>query len=163
MEIWKDVKGYENKYQISNLGNVKSLNYRGTKEEKLLKLIPNKIGYVVVQLCKEGKVKPFYVHRLVAITFLNNKDNKTDVNHINEIKCDNRAINLEWCTKSENTIHSINNRKYKNCVGVYFSKSRNKWRAYIQRNNKRISIGSYNTKEDAIKARINYMKDNNIV
>ena len=162
MEIWKDIEDYEGIYQISNLGNVKSLNYRGTKQERLLKLIPNKIGYINVQLCKNGIVKPFYVHRLVAIAFLNKDNNKNEVNHINMVKTDNRVENLEWCTKSENIIHSVNNTTSDNSIGVYFCKKRNNWRACIQRNNKRVSIGSYATQQEAIEARIKYKKDNNI-
>ena len=162
MEIWKNIENYENKYQISNFGNVKSLNYRGTKKEKLLKLVPNKIGYINVQLSKNGIVKPFYVHRLVAIAFLNNVKGKNEVNHINMIKHDNRVENLEWCSKSENIIHYVNNKIPNNSIGVYFCKKRNNWRTCIQRNNKRVSIGYYSTKEEAISARIQYKKDNNI-
>lgn len=163
MEIWKDIENYEGHYQVSTFGNVKSLNYRGTKKERLLKLIPNKIGYINVQLCKEGTVKPFYVHRLVAIAFLSKDTIKNDVNHINMVKHDNRVENLEWCTKSENAIHSVNNKVSNDSIGVYFCKKRNNWRACIQRNNKRVSIGSYSTKEEAINARIKYKKDNNII
>ena len=162
MEIWKDIKEFEGLYQVSNLGNIKSLNYRGTKTEKLLKLVPNKIGYINVQLCKNGKPKPYYVHRLVATHFINNEENKNEVNHINMIKTDNRVKNLEWCTKSENIIHSVNNNSSNNSIGVYFCKKRNNWRTCIQRNSKRVSIGCYSTKEEAISARIQYKKDNNI-
>ena len=107
MEIWKNIENYENKYQISNFGNVKSLNYRGTKKEKLLKLVPNKIGYINVQLSKNGIVKPFYVHRLVAIAFIENPKNKPYINHLDCNINNNNVENLEWCTHSENEKHSF--------------------------------------------------------
>lgn len=102
MEIWKDVDGYEGKYQISNMGNVRSLNFRGTNKTKLLKPIKNKYGYMTVHLC--GKWAR--VHRLVAKAFIPNEGDKKEVNHINGDIRDNRAENLEWCTPSENSKHA---------------------------------------------------------
>lgn len=100
-EIWKDVKGYEGLYQISNLGNVKSLKYAGGNKPKNLKPTLNG-GYYGVFLCKDGTKKRFTVHRLVALAFVPRIKNKALVNHINEIKTDNRVENLEWCNHSEN-------------------------------------------------------------
>lgn len=74
MEIWKDIDGYEGLYQISNEGNVKSLNYSHTGKERLLKPASNRGGYLHVQLCKDGKVKHHTVHRLVAQAFIENPD-----------------------------------------------------------------------------------------
>lgn len=102
-ETWKDIPGYENLYQISSTGRVKSLNYRGTGKEKLLKPGLDKDGYYYVSLCKNGERKNFKVHRLVALTFIPNPDNKECVDHINGIRNDNRVENLRWCTVKENS------------------------------------------------------------
>lgn len=106
-EIWKDIKWYEWLYKVSSFGNVKSLNYWRSLKEKIL--CPwNSIWYLYlhIQLCNRFTRKNFSIHRLVALTFLENTENKPCVNHINWIKTDNRIENLEWCTRSENTIHS---------------------------------------------------------
>ena len=101
-EIWKDIKGYEGLYQVSNLGRVKSLNYNHTKKEKILKPQLMRNGYLRINLHVINKNKIFNVHRLVADAFIPNTDKKTQVNHINEIKTDNRASNLEWMNCKEN-------------------------------------------------------------
>ena len=101
-EIWKDIRDYEGLYQISNIGNVKSLNYKQTGREKILKPSVDKDGYLFVCLCKNRKVKPFKVHRLVAQAFISNPNNYPQVNHKNEIKDDNRLENLEWCDAKYN-------------------------------------------------------------
>jgi len=108
-EIWKDIKGYEGHYRVSTEGRVRSLkrkdntgrNFKG----RVLKLI-FRCGYFGVGLCKNGKVKTFYVHRLVAISFISNSDNKSCINHKNGIKTDNRIENLEWCSQKENVKHA---------------------------------------------------------
>ena len=100
-EIWKDIPGYEN-YQISNLGNVKSLNYLRTGKEKLLKPGLSSSGYYFVPLCKNGEKKYFNIHRLVSLVFIPNPDNKPCVDHINGDRLDNREKNLRWCTNKEN-------------------------------------------------------------
>lgn len=104
-EIWNDIKGYEGLYQVSNLGRVKSLEYKGKKRDKILKLSKNKRGYLIVNLFKSQKSKSTYVHRIVAESFIPNKDNKTQVNHINGLKINNCIDNLEWNTPSENVSH----------------------------------------------------------
>jgi hypothetical protein len=116
MEIWKDIKGYEGLYQISNLGNVKALektrnwNARGKQLQSILKekiLIPfNNYGYNYVILWKDNKIKNCRVHRLVAQAFIENPQSKLEVNHINGIKDDNSIKNLEWVTSEENREHS---------------------------------------------------------
>ena len=89
-EIWKDIKQYEGKYQVRNLGRVKSLNYHRTGKEGFIKMYDNKNGYLYVNL--NGKM--FRVHRLVADTFIENPNKLTDVNHIDENKYNNCASNL---------------------------------------------------------------------
>ncbi|MHB8096079.1 MAG: NUMOD4 domain-containing protein [Erysipelotrichaceae bacterium] len=108
-EIWKDVKNFEGLYQISNLGNVKSLKkMHGVllKEERILKPSLSKHGYRKVNLCKCSKFTYIVVSRLVAINFIDNPYNKPQVNHIDGIKTNDNVNNLEWCTASENLIHA---------------------------------------------------------
>ena len=119
MEIWKNIKGYEGLYQISNMGRVKSLerkipHWRGgerVQKERILKQVVTHNGYLRVGLRVDGKQKMLRVHRLVCEAFHENPDNKSDVNHINENKTDNRACNLEWCTRIENCNHGTRNER----------------------------------------------------
>lgn len=100
-EIWKDIEGYEGKYQVSNLGNVRSLDYRNTKMTRNLR--PKlRANYLFVRLQKQGIGKCPMVHRLVAKAFIPNPNNYPEVNHKDENKHNNRADNLEWCTRSYN-------------------------------------------------------------
>lgn len=102
MEQWKDIQGYEGLYQVSDLGRIKSFK---TSKPKILKNQPNGRGYLQIGLIKDKVKTNFKVHRLVAEAFIENELNKPHVNHINENKMDNRAINLEWVTPSENMNH----------------------------------------------------------
>lgn len=104
-EIWKDIKWYE-WYQISNLWNIKCLNYKKTLKEKLLKCVFNKNWYVYISLYKNSLTKTYRVHRLVAKAFIPNPENKPQVNHIDWNKKNNCVENLEWITASENQKHS---------------------------------------------------------
>ena len=104
MEIWKDIKDYEGLYQVSNLGRVKNL-YDGRHKkfrEKILQQQKTKKSYLVVTLQKEKVRKQFFVHRLVAQTFLPNPNNLPEVNHKSEIKTQNNVENLEWCNNDYN-------------------------------------------------------------
>jgi hypothetical protein len=100
-EIWKDIEGYEGKYQVSNLGNVRSLDYRNTK--MIGNLCPKlRSNYLFVHLRNHGIGKCPMVHRLVAKAFIPNPNNYPEVNHKDEDKHNNRADNLEWCTLKYN-------------------------------------------------------------
>lgn len=101
-EIWKDIPGYEGLYQVSNLGNVRSLNYNHTNEIRLL-TPENNCGYLRYQL----KGKHYGAHKLVAMTFITNPNKLTQINHIDGNKHNNMVENLEWCTPKENTIHAL--------------------------------------------------------
>lgn len=103
-EIWKDIEGYEGLYQVSNLGRVKSLGNNKKRKDKILKPITLKTGYLQVDLCKDGKRKLYYIHRLVAQAFVpnDNPEHKTEANHINEIKTDCRASNINWLDHKRN-------------------------------------------------------------
>lgn len=110
-EIWKDVKGFENLYQVSNLGRVKSLDrqkwngkiFYNFKGRILKPVLDGRKNYLFVNLHKNKTRKQMNVHRLVAEAFIPNLDNLPCINHKNEIKTDNRAENLEWCTIAYNS------------------------------------------------------------
>lgn len=105
LEIWKDIEGFEGHYQVSNFGRIKSLSRKSgntIKKERILKPRDHTHGYSEVSLGKDMKFKNKFVHRLVAIAFIPNPDNKPQVNHINENKQDNRVENLEWVTAKYN-------------------------------------------------------------
>ena len=110
-EIWKDIKGYEGKYKVSNLGNVKSLNYNRTCKERILKYGINTDGYLFVGLSKNGIHKNFLIHRLTAQAFIENPDNLPQVNHIDEDKSNNCVENLEWCTAEYNNNYGTHNER----------------------------------------------------
>lgn len=98
-EQWKDIYGYEGIYQVSNLGRVKSLK---CGKERILKSCVNGFGYHLVNLYLNKGYKSLYVHRLVATAFIDNPNNRREIDHINRDKNDNRACNLRWVTRKEN-------------------------------------------------------------
>ena len=101
-EIWKPVVGYEGLYMVSNWGRVKSIKFG---KERILKPGTNNYGYLLVMLCKDGKIKGFTVHRLVAEAFLPNPHNYPCVNHKDENKQNNNVSNLEWCSAQYNNTY----------------------------------------------------------
>ena len=113
-EKWKPIKGYEGIYEISNKGRVKSLHRKVRMseysymvfEEHFLTGKRTKSGYIQVSLSKEGKVRQFLLHRLVAEAFIPNPHNLEAVNHKDENKQNNNADNLEWCTAKHNVNHA---------------------------------------------------------
>ena len=113
-EIWKSIPGYEGIYEVSSYGNVKSLDRKITNsigttrlyKGKILKKNNDRYGYPVCKLWKNSKGKNHTIHRLVAITFIENDDDKLLVNHIDGNKTNNHISNLEWCTNSENDLHA---------------------------------------------------------
>jgi hypothetical protein len=107
-EIWKDVQGYEDYYQISNFGRIKSKYYN-----RIRSYILNQGGYCTVQLCVKQKRKAFALHRLVAIHFIPNPLNLPEINHLDFNKENNKINNLEWCTPKQNSIHRTINGKSK--------------------------------------------------
>lgn len=117
-EEWKDIKGYEGLYQVSNLGRVRSLS-RYVKHRtiyilkgKLLKQRTRGKGYLAVTLCKNSKLKHYYVHRLVAEAFIPNPNNLPQVNHKDENKSNNCVDNLEWCDDKYNTNYGTRNERH---------------------------------------------------
>lgn len=120
-EIWKNIKETGNLYQVSNYGNIRSLNYRKTGQPKNMKQQQDQRGYLTVHI--GGKI--YKVHRLVALYFVNNIANKQQVNHIDGNKKNNCSVNLEWCTNKENQLHcnKLGLRKIPKGKEVYNSKS----------------------------------------
>lgn len=113
-EIWKDIENFERRYQISNLGRVKSFPQKGNhkKEPFILKKNTNKSGYEYVTLYNKNMCKKFKVHRLVAQAFIPNPNNFNVINHKNENKNDNRVENLEWCNPKYNNRYSKSKKIY---------------------------------------------------
>lgn len=115
-EVWKDIKGYENLYEISNFGNVRN------KNKQIKKQYDNK-GYLCVELFKKNKRKHFRIHRLVMMAFNDNSDHKLDINHIDGNKYNNKIDNLEWCTRKENLKHAVRTGLNKQSIKIVAEKN----------------------------------------
>ena len=117
-EIWKDIKGYESLYQVSNLGRVKSLarkvikkNYVSFKKERILKQQTDRYGYKKVILQRNYQIKTFSIHRLVAEAFLENPYHLPQINHKDENKENNCVLNLEYCDSKYNNNYGTRNKR----------------------------------------------------
>lgn len=129
-EIWKDIKGYEGKYQISNTGKVKSLHYKKSKDLNERILIPRSAkrhgkGYLYVVLSKGNITHTYYIHRLVATYFLKTVDGKNIVNHKDGNTHNNNLVNLEWCTVAENNLHAARVLNRSHAKGFKYDKNKN--------------------------------------
>lgn len=109
MEEWKNIKRFEGLYQISNMGNVRSLNYKRTHIIKNMRLRLNTNRYLSVILRNNNKSYPLMIHRIVAESFIPNPNNYKEVNHKDEDKTNNRTDNLEWCTSKYNANYGTRN------------------------------------------------------
>ena len=110
-EVWKPIPQYEGLYDISSYGKIRSYVYGRKKITKIL-VLSSKTRYIKVTLHKDGAHKTYWVHRLVAITFLPAPQYGQCVNHINGIKTDNRVENLCWCTPKENSNNPATKQNY---------------------------------------------------
>ena len=137
--IWKDIPNYEGIYQVSNLGGVRSLDYNHTGKIKNLKIGINKYGYSTVTV--GGKRQK--VHRLVALTFLDNPFKLPQVNHIDEDKTNNCVWNLEWCTSKYNCNYGTRNTR----LGVSLSGNNNGMYGKKHSSETKELIGSYSKKK----------------
>ena len=132
-EKWKDIKGYEGLYKVSNLGNIKSLNknvkiksknqynnfeYQMIYKEKILKPILKSNGYLSICLIKGKSKKVYYIHKLVAQTFIHNPSNYKYINHKDENKTNNNVNNLEWCSAKYNCNYGNRNKKIINKLNI---------------------------------------------
>lgn len=115
IEIWKPIPGYEGLYEVSTHGRVKS--YKRAVVI-VLKARVNKEGYLYLGLCKDGEVVTHRVHRLVAVTFIPNAENKPEVNHKNGVRHESYVENLEWVTRQENVDDIYKVRKVKIKCGI---------------------------------------------
>ena len=157
METWKDIKGYDGLYEVSDLGNVRSLqNWRGLSFRLMIPTVQN--GYLYLKLTKNGIRKKYGVHQLVAMSFLNHSPNGNtiEVDHINFIRNDNRLCNLRLLKQRENASksHLKSSSQY---TGVTFCKRRNKWRSRIVINRKEVFLGEFKTE---LEAHLEYQKKN---
>ena len=147
-EIWKDVPNYEGLYQVSNLGNVKSLKFNHNNYEKIMK--PTNDGkYYVLNLYKNKVMKRFRVHNLIAITFLKLKTDKNlIIDHIDNNPLNNNVNNLQQISYRENNSKDKKGGTSK-YIGVSFNKKSGKWQSMIVVKGKHIYLGLY---EDELKA-----------
>jgi len=182
VEVWKDVVGFEDYYEVSNTGKVRRKKgktvYKDGRiarfSQTVLKPSVFKKGYLMVYLSRKSKKKTKAVHRIVAEAFIPNPESKETVNHKDLDKTNNHVSNLEWLTNEENIQHSIDNGMYKvreirnrnrrkkekgvylsEYYGVSFDKRCNKWFSQITVNGKKSFLGYFDDESDAAQAYIN--------
>lgn len=162
-EIWKDIEGYEGMFRVSSYGKIYSIPRPSTKGG--IRKINIDKGYMYVNLRKDGKKgSNKFIHRLVAKHFIPNPENKTQVNHIDGNKLNNMVDNLEWNTPQENINHyiSTSNKSYSSrFVGICLKGG--KWYSRYTVNGKRVHLGYFKTEEEAYQAKLNFMRENNII
>ena len=158
-EIWKDIPNYEGIYQVSNIGNVKSLGNDKSRKEKILKLGNDGHGYYQVYLWKEGKQKTIKVHSLVAMAFLNHKPDGTHrivPDHKDFDKSNNNLSNIELITQRENVErYHLSKKTSSQYTGVYWDKIANKWLTRIYIDGKKKHLGYF---KDEYEAHLAYQK-----
>jgi hypothetical protein len=159
MEIWQKIKGYEDRYLISNCGNVISINYLNRGYKKLLKPLIAGVGYFRVGLYKDKKCKEHYIHRLVASHFIGEIKEGHSVNHIDFNKSNNKIENLEIITNRENSCHKfLKENKLSKYIGVSYNKNAKKFVSAIKINGIRKHLGYFDNEITAYKARLNAEK-----
>lgn len=157
MEVWKDIVGYEGKYQVSNLGNVKNV-----KSQRILKPCnTNKNKYLYVNLYNDNIVSIYRIHRLVGLHFLSNPDNLREIDHIDRNKLNNNVSNLRWVSRSQNQINKPINKSSTGEKNISYNKSRKEYCFSLRRNYKIIYCKWFKTKEEAIKCKEQYFRENN--
>ena len=171
-EIWVPVPD-SSQYMVSNLGRIKRLPYNYVDKRGGIYIMPEKLlkqtlairGYYVVngKLIWPERRGAVYVHRILAMAFIPNPENKPHVNHINGIKSDNSLGNLEWVSHSENMMHSrLKRPKSSKYPGVVYEKANRNWKACMSINGKSKHIGVFQTEEEAYEAYKQFCKEHNI-
>lgn len=151
MENWKDLKGFEGLYQISDYGNIRNNKF-------IMKQQTDRYGYKYICLTKNNIQKKFKVHRLVLETFIGDGSGLV-CNHKDKNKTNNNLENLEWVSILENNIHRVKDNN--NNVGINFKNG--KWYARVQIDGKRTELGYYRNLEDAIQVRCSFLTENGII
>ena len=151
IEVWKDIPEFEGFYQVSNLGNVKSLNYRRTGKPKKMVLSLNSKKRLNTYLSKKGIIKNYQIHCLVAISFLKHKPDghKIVVDHIDNNPINNHLYNLQLITQRENT--SKDSKNPNNYTGVFKTPSK-KFKSLISLSGRQKYLGTFNTAKEASQA-----------
>ena len=148
IEVYANITGFSN-YQISNHGNVKII-----RTGKIMKPAKSGHGYLSVILCNDGDRSTKCIHKMVALSFIPNPDNKAIVDHISRDKLNNHISNLRYASSTENNQNrSIGFNNTSGIVGVSFHKASQKWTAQIFVNGLKKHLGSFDDKNDAITAR----------